>query len=97
MLYVAVFHSTDPLGNTALADPTTTFEYNLTRYQGTDEPTMVHSRARELHGAGNTRWQEAYSYSDGSGHEVMKKIPAEPGLAGISRIESSLVLETFVI
>jgi len=26
------------------------------------------------------RWQEAYSYSDGSGREVMKKIPAEPGL-----------------
>jgi hypothetical protein len=27
------------------------------------------------------RRQEAYSYSDGSGHEAMKKIPAEPGLA----------------
>jgi RHS repeat-associated protein len=64
-----------------LAEPTTTFEYDLTRYQATGEPNVVHSRAREQHGAGNTRWQEAYGYSDGSGHEVMKKIPAEPGLA----------------
>jgi RHS repeat-associated protein len=64
-----------------LAKPTTTFEYDLTRYQATGKPSVVYSRAREQHGAGNNRWQEAYSYSDGSGHEVMKKIPAEPGLA----------------
>jgi RHS repeat-associated protein len=64
-----------------LADPTTTFEYDFTRFAMTNEPNVAHSRAREQHGAGNTRWQEAYSYSDGSGHEVMKKIPAEPGLA----------------
>jgi RHS repeat-associated protein len=64
-----------------LAEPSTTFEYDLTRYQATGKPNVVHSRAREEHGAGNTRWQEAYSYSDGSGHEVMKKVPAESGLA----------------
>ncbi|MEO5726945.1 MAG: toxin TcdB middle/C-terminal domain-containing protein, partial [Byssovorax sp.] len=64
-----------------LADPTATFAYDLTRYATTGEPNVVHSRAREQHGAGNTRWQEAYSYSDGSGREVMRKIPAEPGLA----------------
>jgi RHS repeat-associated protein len=28
---------------------------------------------------GNVIWQESYSYSDGSGHEVLKKIRAEPG------------------
>ena len=64
-----------------LADPTATFEYDLVRFSTTGKPNVVHSRAREQHGAGNTRWQDAYSYSDGSGHEVMKKIPAEPGLA----------------
>jgi RHS repeat-associated protein len=64
-----------------LADPTTTLDYDLTRFATTGEPNVVHSRARELHGPASTRWQDAYSYSDGSGHEVMKKIPAEPGLA----------------
>ena len=63
----------------SLADPTTTFEYDLTRFATTGKPSMVHGRAREEHGAGNTRWQETYSYSDGSGHEVMRKVPAEPG------------------
>ena len=80
----------DAEGDT-LADPTTTFEYDLTRYQATGEPTMVHSRARELHAAANTRWQEAYSYSDGSGHEVMRKIPAEPGLTPVRGGDGALV------
>jgi RHS repeat-associated protein len=26
-------------------------------------------------------WQDSYSYSDGSGHEVLRKVQAEPGLA----------------
>ncbi|MEO5726951.1 MAG: RHS repeat-associated core domain-containing protein [Byssovorax sp.] len=77
-----------------LADPTTTFAYDLTRYQATGEPNVVHSRAREQHGAANTRWQEAYSYSDGSGHEVMKKIPAEPGLAPARDGGGALVHDT---
>ncbi len=64
-----------------LEDPTTTFTYDLTRFATTGEPNMVYSRAREQHGAANLRWQEAYSYSDGSGREVMRKIQAEPGLA----------------
>jgi len=82
------------LGDTdgdTLADPTTTFEYDLTRFATTGQPNVVHSRAREQHGAGNTRWQEAYSYSDGSGHEVMRKIPAEPGLAPARAGDGTLV------
>jgi len=74
-----------------LADPTTTFAYNLTRFATTGEPNVVHSRAREQHGAGNTRWQEAYSYSDGSGHEVMRKIPAEPGAVPQKGADGKLV------
>ena len=78
-----------------LDDPTTTFEYDLARYQTTGEPNVVYSRARELHGPANTRWQEAYSYSDGSGHEVMKKILAEPGLAPERDHEGALVHDTY--
>ena len=51
-------------------------------------------RAREAHGAGNTRWQETYSYSDGSGHEVMRKVPAGPGLAPTRDSQGALVHDT---
>ncbi|APR86768.1 insecticidal toxin complex protein [Minicystis rosea] len=64
-----------------LDDPTTTFEYDLDRYRTTGKPNMVHLRAREQHGTPSTRWQESYSYSDGSGHEVMRRVQAEPGKA----------------
>ena len=64
-----------------LADPTTKLEYNLLNWQQNQLPNYVHISAREQHGVANPRWQETYSYSDGSGHEVMKKIQAEPGLA----------------
>ncbi|MEO5728267.1 MAG: toxin TcdB middle/C-terminal domain-containing protein, partial [Byssovorax sp.] len=40
-----------------LADPTTTFAYDLTRFATTGEPNVVYSRAREQHGPTNTRWQ----------------------------------------
>jgi RHS repeat-associated protein len=65
----------------SLADPTTTFAYDLDRWRLTGKPNVVHLSAREQHGAANTRWQESYSYSDGSGHEVMRKVQAEPGQA----------------
>jgi RHS repeat-associated protein len=74
-----------------LDDPTTTFTYDLTRFATTGEPNVVHSRAREQHGAANIRWQEAYSYSDGSGREVMRKIQAEPGLAPARDGDGALV------
>ncbi|MBC7826537.1 MAG: VCBS repeat-containing protein [Chitinophagaceae bacterium] len=38
----------------------------------------THYHADALH---QTAWQESYSYSDGSGHEVLKKLQAEPGAA----------------
>ena len=58
-----------------------TVEYTLDRWQTLGLPNRVHVSAREQHGASNPRWQESYSYSDGSGHEVMKKVQAEPGQA----------------
>jgi hypothetical protein len=32
-----------------------------------------------MHGTDNTRWEESYVYTDGSGREVMRKVLAEPG------------------
>jgi len=58
------------------ADPTTTIEYRLDQV-----PVFVHAMAREEHHFvnANPRWQHSYSYSDGMGREVMKKVQAEPG------------------
>ncbi|WP_437589011.1 SpvB/TcaC N-terminal domain-containing protein [Sorangium sp. So ce1000] len=64
-----------------LDDPTATFAYDLERFESTGKPNMVHARAREQHGPGNLRWLDTYSYSDGSGNEVLRKVKAEPGLA----------------
>jgi len=64
-----------------LADPTTKLEYDLFNWMQHQKPNFVHISAREQHGPSNPRWQESYSYSDGLGREVMKKVQAEPGLA----------------
>lgn len=74
-----------------LDDPTTTFEYDLDDYQLTGNPCFVFARAREKHGVANLRWQESYSYSDGSGHEVMRKVNAEPGPAPLRDANGALV------
>jgi RHS repeat-associated protein len=66
-----------------LADPTTKLEYDLFNWSKNNQPNFVHTSARELHGSANVRWQESYSYSDGLGREVMKKVQAEPGLAPV--------------
>ena len=62
-------------------DPTTRLEYDLFNWAWNGKPIFVHTFAREQHGAGNPRWQESFTYSDGVGREVMKKIQAEPGKA----------------
>lgn len=62
-----------------LADPTTRFKYDLSQFKDQGRPNFVHALAREKHGDTNPRWQETYTYSDGSGREVMKKVQAEPG------------------
>jgi RHS repeat-associated protein len=66
-----------------LADPTTRLEYHLHCWKSRGKPVFVHTLAREKHGAANPRWQEAFSYSDGFGREVMKKVQAEPGLVPV--------------
>lgn len=74
-----------------LADPTTRLEYDLDRWRTDRRPAFVHTFARERHGAANPRWQESFSYSDGGGHEAMKKIQAEPGPAPARDAEGRLI------
>ncbi len=64
-----------------LDDPTTRLEYDLLRWMNEGKPAMLHTFTREKHGAANPRWQEAYTYFDGLGRQVMVKVQAEPGLA----------------
>lgn len=77
----AVMGKTNGGEGDTLADPTTKLEYDLFNWFINGRPNFVHTLAREQHGALNPRWQESYSYSDGSGREVLKKVQAEPGLA----------------
>ncbi|MBX3255088.1 MAG: hypothetical protein KF862_13175 [Chitinophagaceae bacterium] len=72
-------------------DPTSSLAYDLMYFSsGGILPNRTRSLVREQHHfvqtednheevANNIRWQESYSYSDGSGHEVLKKVQAEPG------------------
>lgn len=57
------------------------------------QPSCVHAASRETHGRADTKWQHSYSYSDGSGREVMKKEQAEPGLAPQRDPEGLLVYD----
>src|SRR5262249_26106913 len=64
-----------------LADPTTHMEYELFNWMNNRKPNYVHTFAREKHGAANPRWQESYTYSNGSGGVAMVKAQAHPGKA----------------
>ncbi|MEZ0109732.1 RHS repeat-associated protein [Catenulispora sp. EB89] len=54
-------------------DPTVTVEYTLDH-----PPTSFHTSAREQHGAANPRWQEIWTYVDGSGRTILTKHQAAP-------------------
>lgn len=66
-----------------LADPTIRIEYDQLAWQAaTPSPAYVHTYARLQHGAGNPGWFETYTYSDGSGHEALEKVQADPDSNG---------------
>ncbi|MGD2086307.1 MAG: SpvB/TcaC N-terminal domain-containing protein [Candidatus Aminicenantes bacterium] len=73
-----------------LEHPTTRLEYDLFNWKENQKPIFVHTSAREKHGAENSRWQESYAYSDGSGNVLMTKVQAEPGLAKRVRPDGSI-------
>jgi RHS repeat-associated protein len=90
-------HIRDPLRDPhrILGRATTRLVYDLfafahTRTQSQPEPAVVYTLARETHdsdlAAGQqTKVQHSFSYSDGFGREVQKKIQAEPGPDGKPR------------
>jgi RHS repeat-associated protein len=60
------------------------FAYLRTRENAQPEPAAVYSMVRETHAADlrhgqQTKIQHSFSYSDGFGREIQKKIQAEPG------------------
>jgi RHS repeat-associated protein len=75
-----------------LEDPSVLVEYDLHRYANSDgkQPIFVHTLTREKHGQENLRWQESYSYRDGSGREAMRKVQAPPGDVPVRTLEGRL-------
>ncbi len=83
-------HLANPLGNPhqILGTATTRFVYDLFAYQRTKtqpnpEPAVVSTLVRETHESElqpgqQTKIQHSFSYSDGFGREIQKKIQAEP-------------------
>ena len=60
------------------------FAYKRTKGQPNPQPAVVYTLARETHDADlepgqQTKVQHSFSYSDGFGREIQKKIQAEPG------------------
>ena len=67
-------------GDPMSGEPTVKFDYAF--YDAAARrPSVAHSQTRETHGVATTKWQHAYSYTDGAGQIVMKKVQAEPGMA----------------
>ena len=79
--------------------PTMVFEYDFRFHETMGKlPNRVITKARELHyhddPSGITRWQKSYSYSNGSGQEMMKKVEAEPGPAPLRDQQGILVKDS---
>jgi RHS repeat-associated protein len=84
-------HLTSPIANpqAILSKATTRLVYDLLAYfrsqsQNDPPPAVVYTLARETHVADlapgqTTKFQHAFSYSDGFGREIQKKNQAEPG------------------
>jgi RHS repeat-associated protein len=88
---VITTHLADPLGDphAILSRATTRLIYDLFAYHRTKEepqpaPNVVYAMVRETHEADlatgeRTKIQHSFSYSDGFGREIQKKVQAEPG------------------
>jgi RHS repeat-associated protein len=97
-------HITDPLNtpHSILKDATTRMVYDLfsyyrTKAQPDPEPPVVYTMVRETHfhnsdtGNQNTKIQHIFSYSDGFGREIQKKIQAERGPLDLDNTSSPIV------
>ncbi len=69
-----------------LGKATTRILYDLGRFQRAGQPPFAATLARETHlhepGGTQAKIQIGFTYSDGFGREIQKKIQAEPGVAG---------------
>ena len=82
----ALHHDPDPAGQAArlLGDATTRIVYDLSTFQRSAYPAYAATIVRETH-VGDVppphghRFQLGFSYSDGFGREIQKKVQAEPG------------------
>jgi len=75
------------------------FGYYRTKDQPEPQPVVVYTLARETHDtdldhdAGEqTRIQNSFSYSDGFGREIQKKIQAEPGSVPLRDAEGKIIV-----
>jgi hypothetical protein len=96
---VVLDHLSDPLKdpNAILSNATTrlvydAFAFDRSRRESQPQPTVTYSLARETHVSDlpqgeQTKVQHAFSYSDGFGREVQKKLQAEPAPAPGRRAE----------
>ena len=87
--------ATQPVHN-LLQDATTRIVYDLDRYQRLGEPPFAATIARETHVGGLSQGQRSdlqlgFSYSDGFGREIQKKIQAEPGPLDVNNPASPTV------
>jgi RHS repeat-associated protein len=77
----------DPRGQAAslLGKATTRIVYDLDRFHRCGQPPFAATLARETHyndpGGTQTKIQSSFSYSDGFGREIQKKVQAESGAA----------------
>ncbi|WP_109833354.1 SpvB/TcaC N-terminal domain-containing protein, partial [Reichenbachiella versicolor] len=61
-----------------LADPTTTFSYDLESWMNHQKPNWAHTSAREIHQDTNTKYQESYAYTNGLGQVILTKTQTAP-------------------
>ncbi len=103
---VIAAHLADPLADpqAILVRTTTRFIYDLFAYARSKDqvqpaPAVVYMLARETHDADlgegtQTKVQHSFSYSDGFGREMQKKIQAEPGPAPLRHSDGKILLDT---
>ena len=80
-----------------LRDTTTRIVYDLDRFQRLGEPPFAATLARETHAADppppqGLKIRISFSYSDGFGREIQKKIQAEPGEVEVEDAAGNITL-----
>ena len=103
---VALDHLANPLTNpqAILGGATTRLVYDLFAYyrsknQPDPQPAAVYTLARETHSsepppAGGLKVQHSFSYSDGFGREIQKKIQAEAGAVPVRDAQGKIIVGT---